>query len=217
MDEIKKKKILSIIDHTLLNPNAEEDMLFRLAEESLEYHTASVCVMPCAVKKLREKYQDTLTICTVIGFPLGYQTTEAKKAEAADALANGADELDMVMNRVDLKNGGDEEVTKEIREIKEICGEKILKVIVESCDLSEEEKIRACRCVSAGGADFIKTSTGFGKGGAVLADVELFRNHIDKNVKIKAAGGIRRVVDLEAFFDAGCDRIGASCGVEVLK
>ena len=217
MDAIKKKKILSIIDHTLLNPNAEEDMLLRLADESLKYHTASVCVMPCAVKRLREKYPDDLTICTVIGFPLGYQTTEAKKAEAKQALMEGAEELDIVMNRFLLKNGRDEEVIREIREIKAICGKKILKVIVECCDLSEEEKIRACHCVSAGGADFIKTSTGFGKGGATLADIELFRKHIDKKVKIKAAGGIRTIDDLEAFFDAGCDRIGASCGVEVLK
>ncbi len=216
MNEEKRKKILGVIDHTLLDPNADDGRLRRLCEEAAAYGTASVCVAPSAVAKVKAAFP-SLTVCTVIGFPLGYQTAAAKLAEAADALANGADELDMVMNRVDLKNGRDDAVTEEIRRLKALCGGRTLKVIVESCDLTEDEKIRACRCVTEGGADFIKTSTGFGRGGAALADVALFRAHIGKNVKIKAAGGIRTASELEAFYDAGCDRIGASGGVEALK
>ena len=158
-----------------------------------------------------------MNICTVIGFPLGYQTTKAKCAEARDALENGASELDMVVNRIDVKNGDFEKVTAEIRALKEICGDKVLKVIVEACDLAEDEKIALCRCVTEGGADYIKTSTGFGGGGATLEDIALFKEHIGENVKIKAAGGIRNAEALEAFYDAGCHRIGASCGVEALK
>lgn len=216
MDEHKKKQILGCIDHTLLNPCATKEQLRKLCEEALAYGTASVCVMPSVVGYLRHCYPE-LNICTVIGFPLGYQTTLAKCAETEDALRNGADEIDMVINRVALKNGAAEKVTAEIRAVKEICNDKILKVIVETCDLTEEEKIIACRCVTEGGADFIKTSTGFGKAGATLEDVALFKEHIGKNVRIKAAGGIRTAEDLEAYFDAGCARIGASAGVEVLK
>lgn len=216
MNEEKKKQILSRIDHTLLKPCADLSELDCLCEEALAYHTAAVCVMPSAVAYVKHRYTD-LNVCTVIGFPLGYHTTAAKCAEAMDALQNGADELDMVINRMALKNGEKDKVTAEIAAIKKICGEKILKVIVETCDLTEEEKIIACRCVTEGGADYIKTSTGFGSGGATLEDIALFRRHIGKNVKIKAAGGIRTASDLEAFFDAGCDRIGASSGVEVLK
>lgn len=216
MDRNKREKILARIDHTLLKPCATREQLIALCEEALLYHTASVCIMPSEVKWARKAYP-SLKICTVIGFPLGYQTTAAKCAEARDALANGADELDTVINRIDLYRGDYDSVTKEIALLKEICGEKVLKVIVEACDLSDEQKIAACRCVTEGGADYIKTSTGFGHGGATLEDIGLFREHIGANVKIKAAGGIRTAKALEAFYDAGCERIGASCGVEVLK
>lgn len=216
MDQEKKKKIRSCIDHTLLNPCASGEQLNRLCEEALAYHTASVCVMPSAVSYVKERFPE-LTVCTVIGFPLGYNTTAAKCAEAEDALKNGAAELDMVINRMMVKSGEYEEVTAEIRALKAICGDKILKVIVEACDLTEEEKVAVCRCVTEGGADYIKTSTGFGKGGATLEDVALFAEHIGEGVKIKAAGGIRTAEALEAFYDAGCSRIGASCGVEALK
>ena len=216
MDEKKKKAILARVDHTLLNPCAGRDQLDKVCAEALQYGTASVCVMPSAVAWVRVHYP-ALTVCTVVGFPLGYETKAAKAAATVDALANGAGEIDMVINRCSVKNRDFEAVTAEIAALKKICGEKILKVIVESCDLTEEEKIRLCHCVSRGGADFIKTSTGFGRGGASLADVALFRKHIAENVKIKAAGGIRTAAALEAFFDVGVERIGASCAVEVLK
>ncbi|MGM9567841.1 MAG: deoxyribose-phosphate aldolase [Clostridia bacterium] len=215
MDKAKKEKILRCIDHTLLNPCASMAQLDRLCEEARTYHTASVCVMPSAVAYVKERFPE-LTVCTVIGFPLGYHTAAVKCAEAKDALANGAEELDMVINRMAVKNGDYDKVTVEIRALKEICGDRILKVIVEACDLTEEEKIAVCRCVTEGGADYIKTSTGFGKGGATLEDIALFAEHIGKGVKIKAAGGIRTAEALEAFYDAGCSRIGASCGVEAL-
>lgn len=216
MNDEKKKAILGSIDHTLLKPCATMEQLDRLCNEALAYGTASVCVMPSVVSYVKEHYSE-LNICTVIGFPLGYQTTKAKCAEARDALENGASELDMVVNRIDVKNGDYEKVTAEIRALKDICGDKVLKVIVEACDLTEDEKISLCRCVTEGGADYIKTSTGFGSGGATLEDIALFKEHIGGNVKIKAAGGIRNAEALEAFYDAGCHRIGASCGVEALK
>ena len=216
MNDEKKKAILRRIDHTLLKPCAAMAQLDQLCEEALTYGTASVCVMPSVVAYVKNKYP-ALNICTVIGFPLGYQTTKAKCAEASDALECGASELDMVVNRIDVKNGDFEKVTEEIRALKKICGDKILKVIVEACDLTEEEKIALCHCVTAGGADYIKTSTGFGSGGATLEDIALFKEHIGENVKIKAAGGIRSAEALEAFYDAGCHRIGASCGVEALE
>ncbi|MBQ1252183.1 MAG: deoxyribose-phosphate aldolase [Firmicutes bacterium] len=213
---MKKKAIMSRIDHTLLNPCATMEQLDALCEDALRYGTASVCVMPSVVAYVKHRYPK-LNVCTVIGFPLGYHTTAAKCAEAADAIRCGATELDMVVNRVAVKNGDFDKVTAEIAAIKEICGDLVLKVIIEACDLTEEEKIRLCQCVTDGGADYIKTSTGFGKGGATLEDIALFKEHIGENVKIKAAGGIRTLEALEAFFDAGCERIGASCGVELLK
>lgn len=216
MDEMKKKAIMSRIDHTLLNPCATMEHLDRLCEDAITYGTASVCVMPSVVAYVKHRYPE-LNVCTVIGFPLGYHTTAAKCAEAADAIRCGATELDMVVNRVAVKNGEFDKVTAEIAAIKEICGDFVLKVIIETCDLTEEEKVRLCQCVIEGGADYIKTSTGFGKSGATLEDIALFKEHIGENVKIKAAGGIRTLEALEAFFDAGCDRIGASCGVELLK
>jgi deoxyribose-phosphate aldolase len=216
LDDKKKKAILRRIDHTLLNPNAVITQLDKLCSEARFYETASVCIMPSAVDYVKKK-DPQLTVCTVVGFPLGYQTTAVKIVETKDAIHNGATEIDMVINRTDVKNGDFDAVTKEIAALKEICGECILKVIVEASDLTEREKIRLCQCVTEAKADYIKTSTGFGKGGATLADVALFRKYIGKEVKIKAAGGIRTAADLETFFDAGVDRIGSSNGVEVLK
>lgn len=216
LDEKKKKAILHRLDHTLLNPCADRLQLDKVCQEALAFETATVCIMPSAVAYVKTNYP-ALVVCTVIGFPLGDQTTAVKLFETGDALQNGAAEIDMVINRTDVKSGDFDAVTKEIAAVKKVCGGKILKVIVEACDLSEAEKIALCGCVTAAKADYIKTSTGFGKGGATLADVALFKKHIGKNVKIKAAGGIRTATDFEAFFDAGVDRIGASCGVEVLR
>ena len=213
---MKASEILSHVDHTLLSPTAAWDEMRRLADEALRYHTASVCVPPAYVARLRKTYGQELTICTVIGFPLGYDTTASKCLSACEAVKDGADELDAVMNRADMKNGDLTKITEEISTLKKIAGDRILKIIVEACDLMAEEKIAACRAVTEGGADFIKTSTGFGKSGATHEDVDLFRTHIGPNVRIKAAGGIRTVEDMEAYLTQGCDRIGASAAVRLL-
>ena len=213
---MKASEILSHVDHTLLAPTATWEEMKRLADEAIRYRTASVCVPPACVARLREAYGKELTICTVIGFPLGYDTEAAKCAAAREAVKNGADEIDAVINRADMKNGDAAKVTAEIAALKNTVGTRILKIIVEACDLTTEEKIEACRCVTEGGADFIKTSTGFGKGGATHEDVDLFRTHIGAGVRIKAAGGIRTVEDMEAYLARGCDRIGASAAVHLL-
>lgn len=209
--------ILSHVDHTLLAPTATWEEMQRLAEEAIRCRTASVCVPPAYVARLRKAYGKELTICTVIGFPLGYDTTAAKVFAAREAVENGADEIDAVINRGDVKNGDFGAVTKEIAALKEAVGDKILKIIVEICDLTTEEKIAACRAVTEGGADFIKTSTGFGKSGATHEDIDLFRAHIGAGVRMKAAGGIRTVEDMEAYLEQGCDRIGASAAVRLLE
>ena len=209
--------ILSHVDHTLLAPTATWEEMQRLAEEAIRCRTASVCVPPAYVARLRKAYGKELTICTVIGFPLGYDTTEAKVFAAREAVENGADEIDAVINRGDVKNGDFGAVTKEIAALKEAVGDKILKIIVEICDLTAEEKIAVCRAVTEGGADFIKTSTGFGKSGATHEDIDLFRAHIGAGVRMKAAGGIRTVEDMEAYLEQGCDRIGASAAVRLLE
>ena len=214
--DMKASEILSHVDHTLLSPTATWDEMRRLADEALRYHTASVCVPPAYIARLRGNFGAELPICTVIGFPLGYDTPAAKCYAARDALKNGADEIDAVINRTDIKNGDFEAVTREIAALKEIAGTHIVKIIVETCDLTTEEKIAACHAVTEGGADFIKTSTGFGKSGATHEDVDLFRAHIGPNVRIKAAGGIRTVEDMEAYLAQGCDRIGASAAVRLL-
>ena len=210
-------EILSHVDHTLLAPTATWEEMQRLAEEAIRCRTASVCVPPAYVARLRKAYGKELTICTVIGFPLGYDTTAAKVFAAREAVENGADEIDAVINRGDVKNGDFGAVTKEIAALKEAVGDKILKIIVEICDLTTEEKIAACRAVTEGGADFIKTSTGFGKSGATHEDIDLFRAHIGAGVRMKAAGGIRTVEDMEAYLEQGCDRIGASAAVRLLE
>lgn len=176
-----------------------------------------MCVPPAYVKRIREAYGDKLSICTVVGFPLGYSVTSAKAAEVKQALEEGCDEVDMVVNIGDVKNGDFGKVEREIRTLKEICGCHILKVIVEACYLTEEEKIAMCRAVTNAGADYIKTSTGFGTGGATPEDVELFRRHIGPRVKIKAAGGIATLEDLQKFLSLGCDRVGTSKAVGFLQ
>ena len=212
-----RREILSRVDHTQLQAYATWEDIAKLCDEAIENETASVCVPPTYIKRIRDAYGDRLRICTVVGFPLGYSVTEAKAAETRQALADGADEIDMVINISHVKNGMYDEAEEEIRTLKKICGDKVLKVIIETCYLTEEEKIAMCEAVTNAGADYIKTSTGFGTGGATLEDVRLFRKHIGPDVKIKAAGGISTVEDLEAFVREGCDRIGTSRAVGLLK
>lgn len=209
-----RKEILSHVDHTQLKAYAAWEDIKKLCEEALELHTASVCVPPCYVKRIKEAYPD-LNICTVIGFPLGYSVTEAKAAETKKVLEDGAGEIDMVINITDVKNGDYDAVEREIRTLKEITGEKILKVIIETCYLTEGEKIRLCEIVTRAKADYIKTSTGFGTAGASLEDIRLFREHIGPDVKMKAAGGIRTKEDMEAYLKEGCERIGSSAAGKI--
>ncbi len=211
------QEILSKVDHTQLKPFATWEDIAALCDEAVAYHTASVCVPPAYVKRIHDAYGDKVNICTVVGFPLGYSVTEAKLAEVERALEDGCNEIDMVVNISDVKNGLFDRVEEEIRRIKAACGEHILKVIIETCYLTREEKIAMCRAVTNAGADFIKTSTGFGTGGAAREDVELFREHIGPGVKIKAAGGISSLEDLQMFLELGCERIGTSRAVGLFK
>lgn len=212
-----REEMLSKVDHTQLKAFATWDDIKKLCEEAIEFHTASVCVPPAYIKRIHDAYGDKINICTVVGFPLGYSVTEAKAAEVRKALEDGGNEIDMVVNISDVKNGLYDKVEQEIRTLKELCGEHILKVIIETCYLTEEEKIAMCKAVTNAGADYIKTSTGFGTDGATKADVELFKNHIGPNVKIKAAGGVSTLEDLEMFIGLGCDRIGTSRAVGLLR
>lgn len=213
---METKEMLQYIDHTLLKPVCTWDEIETLCKEALSYHTASVCIPPSYVKRAREAFGPELPICTVIGFPLGYNPAEAKVCEALTALRDGADELDMVINLGDVKNRDFDKVYEEIRALRETAGSRILKVIVETCYLTRDEKIRLCEIVTKAGADYIKTSTGFGTAGATMEDILLFKEHIGSSVKIKAAGGIRTREDLEAFIQAGCSRIGTSSAVKLL-
>lgn len=213
---METKEMLQYIDHTLLKPVCTWDEIETLCKEALSYHTASVCIPPSYVKRAREAFGPELPICTVIGFPLGYNPAEVKVCEARTALRDGADELDMVINLGDVKNRDFEKVYEEIRALRETAGSRILKVIVETCYLTRDEKIRLCEIVTKAGADYIKTSTGFGTAGATMEDILLFKEHIGSLVKIKAAGGIRTREDLEAFIQAGCSRIGTSSAVKLL-
>ena len=212
-----KKEILKHIDHTLLKAVATWEDIKVLCDEAIKYETASVCVPACYISRIHETYGDKINICTVVGFPLGYSVTEAKVLETRKAIEDGANESDMVINISDVKNGDLEKVTKEIAALKEACGDKILKVIIETCYLTEEEKIAMCKAVTEAGADYIKTSTGFGTAGATIEDIRLFKKHIGPNVKMKAAGGVKTVADLEMFINEGCDRIGTSSAVNMLK
>ncbi|MCM1064923.1 MAG: deoxyribose-phosphate aldolase [Eubacterium sp.] len=211
------EEMLGKVDHTQLKAYATWEDIRKLCDEAVKYHTASVCVPPAYVKAIRNTYGARLTICTVVGFPLGYSVTEAKAAEVECALRDGCDEIDMVVNISDVKNGYWDKVEEEIRALKKLCGDHILKVIIETCYLTEEEKIAMCQIVTRAGADYIKTSTGFGTGGATKEDVELFKAHIGPEVRIKAAGGISTAEDLELFISLGCDRIGTSRAVGLLR
>ena len=212
-----KKEILKHIDHTLLKAVATWEDIKVLCDEAIKYETASVCVPACYISRIHETYGDKINICTVVGFPLGYSVTEAKVLETRKAIEDGANEIDMVINISDVKNGDLEKVTKEIAALKEACGDKILKVIIETCYLTEEEKIAMCKSVTEAGADYIKTSTGFGTAGATIEDIRLFKKYIGPNVKMKAAGGVKTIADLEMFINEGCDRIGTSSAVNMLK
>lgn len=211
------KEMLSHVDHTQLKPFATWADIVKLCDEAIQYETASVCVPPAYIKRIADKYGDKINICTVVGFPLGYSVTAAKVAEIKEALKDGVNEIDMVVNISDVKNHLFDKVEEEIRTLKEACDGHILKVIIETCFLTEEEKIAMCKAVTNAGADYIKTSTGFGTGGATMEDVLLFKEHIGAAVKIKAAGGVKTRDDLEAFLTAGCDRIGTSSAVGILN
>lgn len=212
---MNNSEIFPHIDHTLLRATATEKEIRQLCEEALLYKTASVCIPASYVKYAREKFPG-LNICTVIGFPLGYSTTAAKCAETRCAVEDGADEIDMVINLGWVKDGKFADVEREIADVKAACGGKLLKVIIETCYLTDEEKIALCKCVTNAKADYIKTSTGFGTAGACIEDIRLFRAHIGENVKIKAAGGVKTKADLEMFLNEGCERIGTSSAVKLL-
>lgn len=214
---MNKQEILSRVDHTILTPTATWEQVKAVCDEGLEYGTASVCIPPRYVKKAADHLGNRLKVCTVIGFPNGYSTPEVKVFETEDAIRNGADEIDMVINLGLAKAGDWEGVLQEIRAVKLACRGRILKVIVEACQLTQEEKIAMCRVVSMSGADFIKTSTGFSTGGATVEDVKLFRAHIGPDIRIKAAGGIRTFEQAQAMIEAGADRIGASALVALAK
>lgn len=214
---MKTQEILSHVDHTLLKAFATWEDIQALCEEAIKYQTASVCVPPCYIKRIHDTYKDKINICTVVGFPLGYSATKAKLAEVRQALEDGVNEVDMVINITDVKNGNYDAVTEEIRALKQAVGDRILKVIIETCYLTRDEKIAMCRAVTEGKADYIKTSTGFGTGGASMEDVLLFKEHIGSQVKIKAAGGVKSVEDMEKFIEAGCDRIGTSSAIALIK
>lgn len=214
---MENSQIFGHIDHTLLKAVSTWQDIQKLCDEAISYRTASVCVPPSYIARIHKTYGDKVNICTVIGFPLGYNTTETKVAEAKQAIADGANEVDMVVNLGDVKNGDFDKVTAEIIALKKAAGDKILKVIIETCYLTEYEKIALCECVTKGGADYIKTSTGFGTGGATIADIDLFKKHIGKDVKIKAAGGVKTKPDLEMFLNAGCERIGTSSAISILS
>lgn len=208
-------EIFPHVDHTLLRATSTESEIDALCEEAIKYNTASVCIPAYYLDHCKEKFP-SLNLCTVIGFPLGYSTAAVKCAEAADAVKRGANEIDMVINLCAVKNGDFGYVEDEIRAVKEACAGKLLKVIIETCYLTDDEKIALCGCVTCAGADFIKTSTGFGTAGAKIEDINLFREHIGSNVRMKAAGGVKTKADLEMFLNAGCERIGTSSAVKLL-
>ena len=214
---MNQKDILAIVDHTLLLQTATWDEIKAICDDGMKYETASVCIPTCYVKQAKDYMGDKCKVCTVIGFPNGNYTTATKVFETKDAVANGADEIDMVINVGMLKAKEYDYVLNEIKAIKEACDGRILKVIIETCLLTDEEKIKMCEIVTASGADFIKTSTGFSTAGATFADVELFAKHVGPNVKIKAAGGISSMADAEKFMELGASRLGTSRIVKIVK
>jgi deoxyribose-phosphate aldolase len=209
--------IFEKVDHTLLTQTATWEEIKQICDDAIAYQVASVCIPPSYVKRVKEYVGDRMKVCTVIGFPNGYNTTAVKVYETKDAIANGADEIDMVINLGFVKDKQYDLILEEIKELKAACGEKVLKVIIETCLLTEEEKIKLCDVVTKSGADFIKTSTGFSKAGATFEDVELFARHVGSNVKIKAAGGISSFDDARKFIELGASRLGTSRIVKLAK
>lgn len=214
---MEKCEMFPFIDHTLLKQDATWQQIRELCQEGMDYGVASVCIPPSFVAQAADFVQGKVPICTVVGFPNGYQSTAVKVFEAAQAVKDGASEVDMVIHIGRVKEGRFDDVLQEINAVKEACGEKILKVIIETCLLTEEEKITLCQLVSRSKAEFIKTSTGFAGGGATLADIRLFREHVSNGTKIKAAGGIKTVKDAEGFLAAGADRLGTSSLLPLLR
>lgn len=214
---MNESEILKHVDHTLLLQTATWEEIRQICEDAMKYQTASVCIPPSYVKQASDYVQGKMAVCTVIGFPNGYMTTKAKEFETKDAIANGASEIDMVINIGWLKDKKYDLIKEEIRTLKAACADKILKVIIETCLLTEEEKIKMCEIVTSSGADYIKTSTGFSAAGATFADIELFAKHIGPNVKMKAAGGIASMDDAEKFLSLGADRLGTSRIIKLVK
>ncbi len=214
---ILNNDILSIVDHTLLTQTATWEDIKLICDDAIRYRTASVCIPASFVKKAKEYVKDDMKICTVIGFPNGYTTTQTKVFETMDAIRNGADEIDMVANLGFIKEGLYNLQLNEIKEIKEACADKVLKVIIETCLLTDEEKIRMCEVVSKSGADFIKTSTGFSTSGATFEDIKLFKEHVREGLGIKAAGGISSLDDARKFIELGATRLGTSRIVKIIK
>lgn len=211
------KEILKHVDHTLLTQDATWEEITAICDDAIAYGTASVCIPPSYVREAKAYVQGKMAICTVIGFPNGYQTTETKAFETENALVNGADEIDMVINIGWVKDRKFDRIEEEIHLLKGICKDKILKVIIETCLLTEEEKIRMCQIVTEAGAEYIKTSTGFSKAGATFDDVALFAGHVGENVKIKAAGGIQSIDDAQKFMELGADRLGTSKMIKLIQ
>lgn len=214
---MEKREILKRLDHTLLKQTATWEQIKKICDEGTEFETASVCIPPCFVRQAKEYVKDKVAVCTVIGFPNGNMTTAAKVFETEDAVKNGADEIDMVINVGDVKEGRYDKVLEEIRAIKAACNGKVLKVIIETCLLEKEEMIQMCKVVSESGADYIKTSTGFSTGGATFADVKMMRENVAEHIKVKAAGGISSVADAEEFIRLGADRLGTSRLIALLS
>lgn len=214
---MEQKKVLEMVDHTLLGVASTWEEIKEILDDGMKYGCASACIPASYVKEASEYVNGKLPICTVIGFPNGYNTTAVKVFETKDAIENGAEEIDMVINVGALKNRRYQEIEDEIRQVHEACGGKVLKVIIESCLLTEEEKIKMCEIVTNAGAEYIKTSTGFSAGGATFEDVALMKRHIGKDVKVKAAGGISSFGDAEKFISLGADRLGTSRLVKIIK
>ena len=214
---MKANEVLKHVDHTLLTQTATWEEIKAICDDAVKYGTASACIPPSYVAQAKEYVGEKLAICTVIGFPNGYMTTATKEFETKDAIANGADEIDMVINIGWLKDKKYDLLENEIRTLKAACGEKILKVIIETCLLTDDEKVKMCEIVTTAGADYIKTSTGFSKAGATFADIELFAKNIGPAVKMKAAGGISSMDDAEKFLELGADRLGTSRIIKIVK
>lgn len=214
---MREEDMLKTVDHTLLLQGSTWEQIKVICDDAMEYKTASVCIPPSFVKRAKDYVGDKMAVCTVIGFPNGYNTTEVKVLETKNAIENGADEIDMVINIGALKDKDYNFVEDEIRRIKEECGDKILKVIIETCLLTEEEKVKMCEIVTNAGADYIKTSTGFSTAGATFDDIKLFSEHIGEGIKMKAAGGISSLDDAEKFIELGASRLGTSRIIKLIK